>query len=70
MSHFSNLLSTSDPPIVDEMLNLFAPVITAEDNLFLCAIPLEEEVVHALSSLGSFKAHGPDGFSALFYKKY
>ena len=64
------MLSSSAPPIEDEALNLFAPVITAEDNLFLCAILLEEEVVQALSSLGSSKALGPDGFIALFYKKY
>jgi hypothetical protein len=70
VSHFSKLFSSSNPPIDDEMLNLFASVITAEDNLFLCAFPLEEEVVQALSSLGSSKAPGPDGFTALFYKKY
>jgi hypothetical protein len=32
--------------------------------------PPESEVIQALSSLGSFKAPGPDGFTALFYKKY
>jgi hypothetical protein len=64
------MFSTSDPPIADEMLSLFAPVITVEDKFFLCAIPLEKEVVQALSSLGSTKAHRPDGFTTLFYKKF
>jgi hypothetical protein len=50
--------------------NLFPPVIFAEENLILCSIPIEAEVVKALSSLGSSKALGPDGFTALFYKKY
>jgi hypothetical protein len=52
------------------MLDLFAPVISADDLLHLCSIPLESEVFQALSSLGSSKAPGPDGFTALFYKKY
>jgi hypothetical protein len=52
------------------MLDLFSPVITADDTLNLSSIPSESEVIQALSSLGSSKAHGPDGFTALFYKKY
>jgi hypothetical protein len=70
VSHFSNLFASSVPPIEDDMLSLFAPVITVEDNLFLCALPLEEEVVQALSSLGSSKAPEPDGYTTLFYKKF
>ncbi|XP_059450878.1 uncharacterized protein LOC132181647 [Corylus avellana] len=70
VSHFSNLFSSSVPPIEEDMLSLFDPVVSAEENSFLCALPPEEEVVQALSSLGSTKAPGPDGFTALFYKKY
>jgi hypothetical protein len=70
VSHFTTLFSTSAPPIEDELLSLFAPIILPEDNSFLCVLPLEEEVVQTLSSLGSTKAPGPDGFTALFYKKY
>jgi hypothetical protein len=36
----------------------------------MCSMPSEEEIVEALSSLGSTKAPGPDGFTTLFYKKY
>jgi hypothetical protein len=64
------LFSSSAPPNDTEMLNLFDPIITTEDNLLICAIPTKEEVVQGLSSLGSSKAPGPDGFIALFYKKY
>jgi hypothetical protein len=69
-SHFTNLFTSSNSPIEVEMLDLFEPIITEEDNTFLCSIPSEEEIVEALSSLGSSKAPGPDGFIALFYKKY
>jgi hypothetical protein len=70
VSYFSDLFSTSAPHIEDNMLSLFAPVVSAEDNSFLCALPPEEEVVQALSSLGSTKVPSPDGFTAVFYKKY
>jgi hypothetical protein len=52
------------------MLDLFSPIISEEENVFLCSIPYEEEVFEALKSLGSTKALGLDGFTALFYKKY
>jgi hypothetical protein len=42
VSHFYNLISSSAPPIEEEMLNLFAPVISVEYNIFLCALPLEK----------------------------
>jgi hypothetical protein len=52
------------------MLDLFTPIITEEKNIFLCSIPSEEEIFEAINSLGSIKAPGPDGFTALFYKKH
>jgi hypothetical protein len=70
VSHFSNLFSSTRPPIDDDLLSLFAPTVTEEENLLLCSIPPEFEVVQALYSLGSTKATGPDGFTALFFKKY
>jgi c-di-GMP-related signal transduction protein len=70
VSHFSNLFSSTAFPIKEGMLNLFAPVISAEDNTFLYAVPINDEVVQALSSLGSSKALGPDEFTSLFFKKY
>jgi hypothetical protein len=36
----------------------------------LCAIPTESEIYSALASMGTNKAPGSDGFTALFYMKY
>ena len=69
-SHFANLFTSSNSPIEAEMLDLFTPIITEEENIFLCSIPSEEEIFEALNSLGSIKALDPDGFTSLFYKKY
>jgi hypothetical protein len=69
-SHFTKLFTSSNSPIDPKMLELFDPIIIEEDNTFLCSIPSEEEIVEALSSLGSTKAPGPDGFTTLLYKKY
>jgi hypothetical protein len=52
------------------MLDLFSPVISGEKNVLLCSIPVEAEVLEALTSLGSTKALGLDGLTTLFYKKY
>jgi hypothetical protein len=56
------------PP--SELLDLFSCSVSDNDNTLLCAIPTEAEIYATLSSLGRFKAPGPDGFTALFYMKY
>jgi hypothetical protein len=70
LAHFTTLFTSSNPLIENEMLDLFSPIISEEENAFLCTPPDEEEISEALASLGTTKAPGPDGFTALFYKKY
>jgi hypothetical protein len=70
VDHFSSLFSSTSPQIDDELLELFPPIISEIENQALISIPTEIEVFDVLASLGSSKAPGPDGFSALFYKKY
>ena len=70
VNHFTNLFSSTSPQVEEELLDLFPSVISAVENQVLCSILTEVEVVKALSSLGSSKALGLDGFIALFYKKY
>ena len=66
----NSLLISPNPLIENEMLDLFSPIITEEENEILCTSPSEEEILEVLASLGSTKAPRLDGFTALFYKKY
>ena len=52
------------------MLDLFSLVISDEENISLSTLPTEKENFEALTSFGSTKAPGLNGFTALFYKKY
>jgi hypothetical protein len=70
ISHFSNLFTSSNPLIEQNMLDLFSPVISDEENFTWSTPPVEKEIFEALTSLSSTKAPGPNGFIALFYKKY
>ncbi|XP_062152043.1 uncharacterized protein LOC133860458 [Alnus glutinosa] len=69
-AHFADLLTTSEPLIPDEMLNLFDTIISNEDNLSICSIPSEQEIHDSVFSIGATKAPGPDEFTGVFYQKY
>ncbi|KAL5543569.1 hypothetical protein UlMin_007353 [Ulmus minor] len=61
--------SPTQPPLVD-FSTLVDPIVTEEDNAELLRIPTGEEVRNVVFSMGAFKAPGPDGMTALFYKHY
>jgi hypothetical protein len=44
ISHFSNLFTSSNPLIEQEMLDLFSPIITNEENTTLNTPPTEKEI--------------------------
>jgi hypothetical protein len=50
VNHFTNLFSSTSPQVDEELSDLFPLVISAEENLVLCSIPIEAEVFKALSS--------------------
>jgi hypothetical protein len=70
ISHFTNIFTSSNPYTENEMLDLFSSVITEEENETLSTPLAEEEILEALTSLGSTKATELDRFTVLFYKKY
>jgi hypothetical protein len=61
--------TSSNPLIENEMLDLFSPIISEEENDLLCTLSVEEEILEALASLGTTKAPRPDGFIAFFFSK-
>jgi ribonuclease HI len=69
-SHFRNVFTSSGPLLDEDLLSLFDNCISSEENTSICEIPTEQEIFSALTEIGSTKAPGPDGFTALFYKKY
>lgn len=69
-SNFQTIFSTSSPAAPDDISNLFSPIISADDNDFLCRVPDEAEILSVIQSIGASKAPGLDGISALFYHTY
>jgi hypothetical protein len=67
--YFHNIFKADpniDPtPIID----LFAPVVSEEDNIKLCAPFGDKEISDALFQIGTLKAPGPDGFPARFFQR-
>jgi hypothetical protein len=70
VTHFKDLFHTTNVSPPFELLDLFQPTISDDDNSILYAILIESKIYTALASLGRLKAPGPDGFIALFYVKY
>lgn len=68
INYFHNLFTSCTPIIIDNHLSSFNCSILQEEIINLCSIPWEHEIFNALSCLGSTKARGPYGFTALFYK--
>ncbi|KAK3030135.1 hypothetical protein RJ639_038884 [Escallonia herrerae] len=56
--------------IIRRRRNAIEFIKDGEDNLLMCAIPTDSEIEKALNHMGSHKAAGPDGMTALFFKTY
>jgi hypothetical protein len=70
LNYFSNLFNSevheTDPAVLEKIM----PRISQDMNEKLLAPFSPEEVKKAAFSIGDFKAPGPDGLHAVFYKKF
>ncbi|KAL5555562.1 hypothetical protein UlMin_037798 [Ulmus minor] len=70
MNRFYDIYGADSLPVGVDLSQLVSPTISHADNLNLVAIPGSEEIREVVFCMGSFKAPGPDGMPALFYKTY
>ena len=70
VNHFKDLLGVSDPLVAPQMPNhLFTNRLSLSESLHMIRPISDEEIKHAIFSIGNDKAPGSDGFSALFFKR-
>lgn len=70
LDYFQAMYQSIQSDIPPDLEGLLSPLITPSKNAALCAISSVEVIHSTLLSLGSFKAPGPDGMTAIFYKKF
>lgn len=68
--YFTHLFQSEIQEIDDLVLDAVDVKVTADMNQYLLAQFTPEEVKNALFSIGDFKAPGPDGLHAIFYKRF
>jgi hypothetical protein len=61
---------TSNPALVEPVVENIVPSVTAEMNSRLISEFTADEVVQALKQMAPLKAPGPDGLPPVFYQRY
>lgn len=69
-SYFQSLFCANQNVQVADFSLSNIPVISEEEKTNLAKPVSKEEVMHALSTMQPFKAPGPNGFQAVFFKHY
>lgn len=69
-NYFANLFSSQVHAPNEEVIQKVTPRVTTQMNDALMAPFTEEDVRRAVFSIGDFKAPGPDGLHAAFYKRF
>lgn len=69
VQYFWSLFGSREEVIVDTLSSLPA-VLSDEKRNVLCKPVSEQKVCHALMSMKSYKAPGPDGFQPIFFKMF
>ena len=69
-NYFFSIFSASARDNNEDILQTVQPKVSAWMNDVLCSEYTEEEAINALKSIGDLKAPGPDGMSAVFFKRF
>lgn len=67
--HFKTLLSTSDPVLNYDIINLVPTSITDDENAQLMIFPTIDEINDVVFGMLPSFSPGPDGFPACFFQK-
>lgn len=70
LDYYSDLFQAGDLYGVEECCGMLKRKVTLSMVEELLRPYSREDVIHALHAMNPTKTSGPDGFSALFYKKY
>ncbi|KAG2712673.1 hypothetical protein I3760_04G137100 [Carya illinoinensis] len=70
IDHFKVIYTSINPYIPNQLENLFEKQISDQKNERLLVIPSEVEILEAIKQILNYKAPGPDGMTALFYRHY
>ncbi|KAL5563568.1 hypothetical protein UlMin_033315 [Ulmus minor] len=70
MEKFLNIYGEDSAPDIVDLSAIIQPLISDSENSKLTSIPDDDEIEETIFRMGSFKAAGPDGMPALFFKSY
>ncbi|KAL5717241.1 hypothetical protein ACHQM5_010283 [Ranunculus cassubicifolius] len=68
IEYFKEIFTSENPQTNQNILNLFQPIISEDDNKILTEIPTGLEIWRVVKKMGALKAPGPDGFQGIFFK--
>ncbi|XP_026400167.1 uncharacterized protein LOC113296042 [Papaver somniferum] len=68
VSHYQKKFEKKNVAFDDELFDVIPKVLTDEDNVFLDAIPSQDEIKNAVLGMNADSAPRPDGFPGSLYK--
>lgn len=68
--YFQDLYRSTNPQIHEDLKGLISPILSEEENELLCRIPSAEQIKATISSMGSYKAPGSDGMTAVSSRNF
>ena len=69
-ANFQDLFSETVNQFPTDLEGLVPPCISNQDNEQICQIPTRDEIKAVIFDMHLFKAPGPDGLPAFFFKQY